>query len=237
MAVGIYTTKIDQIINQGEETRHYKLVFDPGVKFEFKAGQFVSFIVPPIGEHKAIKRPYSIASSPHIRDSIDITVKRVDGGYVTNYLWTLQERDSLQVQGPLGHFLLKHPLPKTLVFISTGTGIAPFRSMFHDLLKESGDREIWNIFGNRYENEILYQDEFEKLAKEHPTFHNVFTVSRPKTWKGENQYVQFMLQKYIATPHHKNIYICGLKNMISEVLKMALDMGFERDQIFFEKYD
>ncbi|HXV27681.1 MAG TPA: FAD-dependent oxidoreductase [bacterium] len=237
MAVGIFTTLIKEIVAQGADTRHFRLAFEPGTEFLFKAGQFINIIVPPFGEHKSIKRPYSIASSPSEKESLDLTWKRVEGGYVTNYLWSLKQGDSLQVQGPLGHFTLKAPLPKTLVFVSTGTGIAPFRSMIHQLIHEKAPCEIWNIFGNRYEDEILYREEFEKLAQEHPRLHNVFTVSRPKTWSGESQYVQFMLKKYIANPQHKHIYICGLQNMISEVLKTALEMGFERDQIFFEKYD
>ncbi len=237
MAVGIFTPVIKEIIAQGAETRHFRLYFEPGTDFLFKAGQFVNIIVPPIGEHKTIKRPYSIASPPSWKGFLDITWKRVQGGYVTSYLWALKEGDHLQIQGPLGHFTLKQPLPKTLVFVSTGTGIAPFRSMIHELLREGAPCEMWNIFGNRYENEILYREEFEKLIQEHKNFHNVLTVSRPQNWSGETEYVQFVLRKYIAGPQHKHIYICGLQNMISEVLKTALEMGFERDQIFFEKYD
>jgi CDP-4-dehydro-6-deoxyglucose reductase len=237
MTVGIFTTIIEKIISQGAETRHFKLIFEPGVDFQFKAGQFVNIIVPPIGEHKTVKRPYSIASPPSCKGFLDLTWKRVEGGYVTNYLWTLKENDRMQIQGPLGHFTLKHPLPKTIIFVSTGTGIAPFRSMIPEILKNSNGHEVWNIFGNRYEDEILYKDEFEQLAKEHSNFHNIFTISRPKNWKGETHYVQFMVKKYIADPHHKHIYVCGLKNMISEVLKTAIEMGFERNQIFFEKYD
>ncbi len=237
MAVGIFTTKIEKIIDQGRDTRHFKLAFEPGVDFSFKAGQFINIILPPIGDHKGIKRPYSIASPPSWKGYLDLTWKRVEGGYVTNHLWTLHEGDSLQIQGPLGHFTVKEPLPKAIIFISTGTGIAPFRAMMHELLKANAPCEIWNIFGNRYEDEILYKKEFEELAAKHPNFHNVFTVSRPQTWKGETQYVQFMLKKHIASPQQKHIYICGLTSMINEVVKTAQEMGFQKDQIFYEKYD
>ena len=237
MAVSILNTKITRIINQGTDLRHFTLGFEPGIQFDFKAGQFVSFLVPTTAEHKAIKRPYSIASSPHMKNAIDITWKRVDGGYVTNYLWDLKEGDSIRVQGPLGRFCLKQPIPKRIVFVSTGTGISPFRSMIHDLCEHNSDREIWNIFGNRYENEILYQEEFEALAKKHSNVRNVFTVSRPKTWKGESQYVQFMLKKYIPDTKDTHVYICGLKYMIDEVITTGHAMGFTKDQIFYEKYD
>ena len=111
--------------------------------------------------------------------------------------------------------------------------------MIHVLLDGGADCEIWNIFGNRYEEDILYREEFERLTRTHQNFHNVLTVSRPRSssWKGETQYVQFMLKKVIPDAKDKHIYICGLTNMILEVQKTALEMGFTKDQIFFEKYD
>ena len=237
MKPGIFTTTIQKIVNLGiQDTRHFKLVFDPGTEFDFEAGQFINLMVQA-ADDKLIKRPYSIASPPFWKGFLDLCWKRVEGGLVTNYLWKLNEGDTLKVQGPLGRFTLKKPLPGTLVFVSTGTGIAPFRSMIHLLLKEHAPCEIWNIFGNRYEEDVLYKEEFETLAREHKNFHNVFTVSRPKMWKGETQYVQFMLKKYIPDPRDKHVYICGLTSMIMEVQKTALEMGFTKEQIFFEKYD
>ena len=238
MKAGIFTTTIEKIANMGvQETRHFKLVFEPGTLFDFEAGQFANVLVPETPEHKALKRPYSIASPPIWKGFFDLCWKRVEGGIATNYMWTLKEGDKLQIQGPLGRFVVKQPLPKTIIFVSTGTGIAPFRSMFHVLLDTKAPCEIWNIFGNRYDEDILYQKEFEDLAAKHPNFHNVFTVSRPKTWKGETQYVQFMLKKHIPDPKDKHVYICGLTNMINDVQKTAAEMGFTKDQIFFEKYD
>ncbi len=238
MKAGIFTTKIEKVIDMGvQETRHFKLTFDPPVDFDFEAGQFVNIVADIDG--KTVKRPYSIDSPPHWKGYIDLCWKRVEGGLMTNHLWKFHEGEKLTVQGPLGRFTLKRPLPKTIIFVSTGTGIAPFRSMIHSLFNENASCEIWNIFGNRYVEDILYQEEFEKLAKEHKNFRNVFTVSRPKpgTWNGETQYVQFMLKKYIPDPKDKHIYICGLTNMINEVQKTALEMGFTKEQIFFEKYD
>jgi NAD(P)H-flavin reductase len=238
MRAGIFTTTIEKIVDMGvQETRHFKLAFDPGTFFEYDAGQFINIMIPETPEHKALKRPYSIASAPIWKGYLDLCWKRVKGGIATNYLWTLKEGDKLQIQGPLGRFTVRQPMASTLIYISTGTGIAPFRSMIHTLLDQKAACEIWNIFGNRFDEDILYKEEFEELAKKHPNYHNVFTVSRPKTWKGETQYVQFMLKKYIPNPKDKHIYICGLTSMINEVVATATEMGFTKEQIFFEKYD
>jgi len=238
MKAGIFTTTIEKIVDMGiQETRHFKLTFEPGTAFDFEAGQFVNVLVPESPRYKAIKRPYSIASPPVWKGFLDLCWKRVEGGVATNYMWGLKPGDGLTIQGPLGRFTLRRPLPKTIIFVSTGTGIAPFRSIIHVLLADGSACEIWNIFGNRYDEDILYQEEFEALARAHKNFRNVFTISRPRHWQGEREYVQFLLKKYISDPRDKHVYICGLTNMIQEVQKVALEIGFTKDRVFFEKYD
>ena len=238
MKAGIFTTRIDKVLDLGvQETRHFKLVFEPGTVFDFEPGQFVNSMAPAPDQEKIIKRPYSIASPPYEKGYLDLVWKRIEGGFMTNYFWKLKEGDSLQIQGPLGRFGFKKPLAKRVVFVATGTGIAPFRSMIFQLLKDGTDRDVWLIFGNRYETDILYEDEWKDLASRHPNFYFVPTISRPKVWSGETAYVQKILPKYIDSPRDTHLYICGLTNMITEVQKTAQEMGFAKDQILFEKYD
>lgn len=237
MKAGIFNTTIQTIESFGDDIRHFRLSFPSDIQFDFKAGQFLNFMFDFPDAGKTIKRPYSIASPPRWKGTVDIVWKRIDGGLVTNHLWNMKQGDALKVQGPLGIFTIKRPLPKSIIFVSTGTGIAPFRSMIHELLEEGADCDIWNLFGNRYETDILYRREFEDLQRHHPRFHNLFTVSRPQTWKGETQYVQFLLKKHFPDPHDKHIYICGLSAMIDEVKKAAEEIGFTRQQLFYEKYD
>lgn len=238
MKAGIFTTKIEKVIDIGvQETRHFKLVFERGALFDFEPGQFVNAMAESKENGKVIKRPYSIASPPYEKGYIDLVWKRVEGGFMTNYFWKLKKGDTLQVQGPLGRFGIKKPLPRRIVFVATGTGIAPFRSMILQLFKEGTDREVWLIFGNRYETDILYHEEWQALAERYSNFNYVPTVSRPQNWSGEREYVQKMLEKYIPSPQDAHLYICGLTNMINEVQNTALRMGFVKEQIFFEKYD
>ncbi len=173
MKAGIFTTTIEKIISLGPDLKRFKLAFAPGTEFDFDAGQFASIILPGKEPGKTIKRAYSIASAPQWKGSIELCLKLVQGGYATNYMWQLKEGDTVQIQAPLGRFVPRQPLPKTLVYVSTGTGIAPFRSIYHDLLGKGTQVEIWNIFGNRYETEIIYKEEFEELALKHPNFKNV----------------------------------------------------------------
>ena len=226
MRAGIFTTRIEKILDLGvQETRHFKLVFEPGTEFDFDPGQFVNAMAMDSQGQKIIKRPYSIASPPYEKGSIDLVWKRVEGGFMTNYFWTLKEGDSLQIQGPLGRFgLNKEPLPQRLIFVATGTGIAPFRSILFQMFKEGTERGVWLIFGNRYETDILYDEAWQDLAKKHSNFHYLPTVSRPKHWTGERDYVQKLLPKHFSSPDNAQIYICGLTDMIQAVQSTDLEM-------------
>ncbi len=237
MRAGIFTTTIQEIQQFGADTRHFRVAFPAGTEFRFQAGQFVNFILDLPGQPKTIKRPYSIASPPIWNGYLDFIWKRVEGGIVTNHLWDMKQGEPLKIQGPLGVFTFRKPMPKNLVFVSTGTGIAPFRSMIHELVHQGTSCKIWNFFGTRYEDQILYQNEFEELAKKYAGLRNVFTVSRPRTWTGEKDYVQILLKKYIQDVSDTHIYICGLTKMIQDVVKTATEMGFVKEQLFFEKYD
>ena len=239
MRAAIFDVQIRKIMDIGiQETRHFELALPAGSVFQFEAGQFLNIMVPAAGANPAFKRPYSIASPPHWANRIDLCWKRIHGGKATEYLWGLKQGDTIKVQGPLGRFVLKRPLPKRIIFVSTGTGIAPFRSIIAWLLEQEKPAiEIHNLFGNRYDEDILYLEEFESWAKKNPNFHNIFTVSRPKKWTGEKEYVQNLIKKYFPQPDSTHIYICGLTKMIEEVVQTATALGYAKDQIFYEKYD
>ena len=99
-----------------------------------------------------------------------------------------------------------------------------------------GNKEIWFFFGVRYENAILYEEEWKKLAAEYPNFHYIQTVSRPEKWTGEKGYVQEKIKKYITDGSGLDNYICGLPKMVDDVRETCLAMGFLKEKIHVEKY-
>ncbi len=227
---------VEKIWKLTPTVRTFRMRYTSGQGFSFKSGQF-SMIEVPDGE-KIKKKAYSIASSPFETEYVDLCVKLVEGGLATTWFWSLNEGDQVRLAGPYGKFVLPEPIENDLIFIATGTGIAPFRSMIRNVYHENPqyDGEIWLIFGVRYEDEILYDDEWKALAAQYPNFHYVPTISRPKEWSGEQGYVQEKLKKYISSPEGKQIYVCGLSPMVNAVQETALGMGFDDKQVHFEKY-
>lgn len=231
-----YTTTLEKIFELTPTVRTFRLRFPEGKGFAFQAGQFCMVDVPD-GE-KIRKKAYSIASAPYESEYLDLCIKLVEGGLATNWFWSLKEGDSVPLGGPYGNFILPATMTEDLIFVATGTGLAPFRSMLRQIYHEQPafERPIWLIFGVRYEDEILYHDEWLELSKQHETFHYIPTISRPKQWDGKVGYVQERLSESIQDASSKQLYACGLIPMIEAVEKTAVEIGFEMKQIHFEKY-
>jgi ferredoxin-NADP reductase len=220
-------------------TRHLEFDVKGVPRFGFVAGQWLSFKTnKPDGEE--ITRAYSIASPPSEDNRFALCLNRVQDGFMSNFLCDMKEGDEIRCQGPFGDFILRPPLRDT-IFIATGTGIAPFRSMFNWLLADPArhqDKQLWLVFGNRTEKDIYYHDEFLTLAAKHANFHYLPTLSRgDASWQGMQGYVQEHVPGIVQDRTDMHAYICGLDKMIKANRELLKGLGWERKSILYEKYD
>lgn len=217
----------------------YEFVFEliePST-IDFQAGQFVLIYAtnPMTGER--ISRAYSIASAPSQNHELHIVIAIIKTGTLTPILDTLEIGHELQIQGPFGHFTLKSPADRELVFVATGTGIAPFYSMIQTLLSQSDTRPMHVYFGVRREKNIFCQREFETLANHHPNLHFTLTLSQPSdAWKGSQGRVTTILSRQSFNPATTDVYMCGGKDMIDDVRAFFLQKGFEPTHLYFEQF-
>ena len=222
-----------------EFTKHIELEVKGVSHFGFVAGQWLSVkTMTPDGEE--MTRAYSIASPPSANGHVSFCLKRVQDGFMSNYLCDLSAGEEIAFQGPFGDFTLRPPLRDT-VFIATGTGIAPFRSMLHWLLadpEQHRGHEFWLLFGARFEQDIYYREEFERLAAEHANFHFLPTLSRGgPEWLGLRGYVQEHLGSIVGARADIHAYICGLDKMVKANRELLKALGWDRTSIRYEKYD
>lgn len=219
-----------------DRTKHFEFETENGSRFEFRPGQYISVDFDLNGER--LPRAYSVASSPHHDSRFDLCLNIVLGGHVTPSLFDLKPGDQIEFRGPFGQFMLREPPDPVSAFIGTGTGIAPLRSMVQYLFQKPCSSEVWLIFGVREEMDILYRDEFEQLARAHPNFHFIPTLSRPGTdWKGHTGYVQKQIATYLRDKSGFHAYVCGLKKMVNDVRQQLRHMGYSPKAISCEKYD
>ena len=203
--------------------------------FDFQAGQFISISAEKDG--KSISRPYSIASPPECKEYLELAIKVVEGGFMSNYLHKVPPGTTLKAIGPLGSFVMLEPPERDLVFVATGTGVAPFVSMIGHVLAMEYDVDLHLVFGCRYVHDLIYMDTFERWEREHPSFHLYTTLSRPENsgWKGRVGYVQKVIEGEIKDPESKDVYICGLHNMVEDVKNLCESLNFHL--VRFEKWD
>ena len=211
---------------------HFKMV-EPA-KIDFKAGQFI--IMNVLKNGKVVKRAYSIASPPHESLSLDLCIQHVEGGIASTWFWQLKEGDQVNLSGPHGNFLLKEPMNYEPVFIATGTGVAPMRSMIKHLIRINYPNTIWLLFGTRYEHALLYESEFRSLANLRHNFRYIPTISRPKDWRGETGHVQQTFQKHITDISNKEIYLCGWLEVVKAVCKDLEGFGVPREKLHYEEW-
>ena len=220
-------------------TRHLEFEVKDGPRFGFVPGQWLSLKAStPDGEE--ITRAYSIASAPSDDGRFAFCLNRVQEGFMSNHLFDLAAGAEITFQGPFGSFILRPPLRDT-VFVATGTGIAPFRSMLHWLLADPARQEghrFWLLFGVRTEQDIYYREEFDRLASDHSNFVFLPTLSRGgPEWKGLRGYVQQHLPEIVGHRTDMHAYICGLDKMVSTNRELLKSRGWDRKQILYEKYD
>ena len=234
-----YTARLARSTSLSELTKHLEFEMSGINRFGFVPGQWLSFKqVKPDGEE--LTRAYSIASPPGDDSHFALCLNRVQDGFMSNYLCDMKEGEEIRCQGPFGDFILRPPLRDT-IFIATGTGIAPFRSMLHWLLADESrhqGKQFWLVFGSRYEKDIYYHKEFLGLAGEHPNFHNLPTLSRGSAeWQGLRGYAQEHVLPIAQGRTDMHAYICGLDKMVTANRELLKSLAWDRKSIRYEKYD
>ena len=236
----LYSARLAKSVFLSSQTKHLEFVLDGVESFDFIPGQFISVQqVKPEG--KTHTRAYSIASAPRGSASFDLCLNRVENGFLSNWLCDLEEGALVQFHGPHGLFTLRQPHQDSIL-VATGTGIAPIRGMV-DWLFERPERhlghEFWLVYGTRHEEGTYYRDEFQAIEKAHPNFHYFPTLSRGReNWPGLRGYVQDHVRELVGTRRDMRAYICGLHQMVDANRKLLKEeLGWDRKQIVFERYD
>ncbi|TVQ02880.1 MAG: hypothetical protein EA359_10935 [Balneolaceae bacterium] len=214
-----------------------------------RVGQSIGILPPGVAdggrEHKL--RLYSV-SSPTAgekgeRHLISTTVKRtieelgdkIYLGVASNYLADLKPGEKVNMTGPSGkRFLLpENASDFNYLFFATGTGIAPFRGMIHELFDNGYEKDCILIFGCSYRTDLLYADFFEKMDSANSKFKYITCISREdRRVDGSKRYVQTALDDHkdvlahILARDNTLIYICGMKGMETGIYLELLRQGF-----------
>jgi ferredoxin--NADP+ reductase len=231
--------------DQHESLAYFRVRFD-GEPTPFEAGQYMTIGV--FADGRIVQRPYSVASDPAAAgsDGYEMYVRLVNGGQFTPLLWQLPVGHRMRMIGPKGKFTLEPDDDRTHLFISSGTGNAPFVAMMRLLLREGRPRKTVFLNGVSYVGDLGYRQLLEdwQQSREYPV-HYEPTVSRPGDpqnagWTGRTGRAEAVLGDVLndhrLTPDNAIAYICGNPDMIVAAEELLLARGFPETQVKKELY-
>lgn len=207
-------------------------------QFDYLPGQFISVGVEIDG--KIHWRAYSISSSPTQSESLSITVKRVRGGLVSNWLLdTLQPGMSLPAHKPAGDFALKPDhLPPTIALFSAGCGITPMMSMARWLLQTGQGVDIHFFHSARSEDEFIFGNELQALAEKHPQLKLHLFLSQPqgRMQCHAGRLDASRLKSLFPQSGRTRAYLCGQEGYMNCVSTWLKECGMAEGDILSENF-
>ena len=222
--------KIESLNKMTEDVIRVELRFPKNQGLNFISGQYIDVIR---GTHK---RSYSIANSQKPSGIIELLIKKYPGGVFSEY-WFDEARpnDLLRVEGPKGTFFMRKSSSKeNLVFLATGTGIAPIRSILETLSASPGDLDFQNIYlfwGVRFFSDLFWTpDEVNLPVQYFPV------VSREHLPEMEKGYIQDVLIKNKLDLARSIVYACGSENMIKSAKDLLIKNGLPDSEFYSDAF-
>ncbi|HKG19754.1 MAG TPA: FAD-binding oxidoreductase [Candidatus Limnocylindrales bacterium] len=240
-----YNSRLVRREDMTESLAYFWVRFD-GEPTPFEPGQYMTIGV--MVEGRIVQRPYSVASPPIVAgdEGYEFYVRLVQGGTFTPLLWQVPIGQAMRMIGPKGKFLLEPNDDRTHIFISSGTGNAPFVSMMRQMLADGSTRPVLFLNGVSYAHELGYRDIVEGWERtgEYPV-RFVPTVSRPNdpanaSWLGRTGRVETILAPVLdemgLDASNSIAYICGNPDMILSAEETLLGRGYPPEQVKKELY-
>lgn len=200
----------------------------------FEPGQFININIP--SSEKRIVRSYSISSNPMIKDKIEFCIKLVNGPG-SRYFAELSPGDFVAGSGPFGIFTVKDAYTEDMLFVATGTGVAPVKSMIEYQIERNFQGKMTIFFGLRREEDVFYDEFFNGISAAHPNVDYALTLSRPDgAWHGKKGRVTDLIKTSPFILNTLRVFVCGNGDMINEVADIFKEMGLPEDKIHHEKF-
>jgi cytochrome-b5 reductase len=183
---------------------------------------------------KTVKRAYTPSSLPGTTGFFDLTVKRYDAGAVSKYLHDQQIGAAVLMSGPNtgGHWV--DGMAKRVGFVAGGTGITPMISIIRWILTNKIDAELFLLFANKTEADIIFRQEWDRNIREHQHFHCYHVLEQPPPgWSGgTGRITPDLLRQHLPPPDTDScIFLCGPPAMVDSLEATLKEFGYPEQTI------
>lgn len=240
-----FDLKVKQIIPETKDAISIAFEMPADRKITYKSGQFLTLITTVGG--KEVRRAYSLCSSPFVDADLVVTVKRVDGGLMSNWLPdNLKAGQTMKVMEPMGQFTTEYDAKRKrhLILFAGGSGITPMMSIIKSILSQEPDSILSLIYCNRDEDSIIFHTELAKWeTKDEGRLHVIHVLDNaPMNWTGYSGLLNHdMLTKlFERVPDwgiDKTTYLmCGPEGMMKNVENLLAERHIPKEKIFKESF-
>ncbi len=226
----IIPSKISRIDNLTDDVIRLVLRLPPNSNFNFNCGQYLNII------KGSLTRSYSIANSSDHKNQLEFFIKKYRNGLMSEYFFKEAKiNDLLRLEGPIGTFFLRDSIYKNIIFLATGTGIAPIKSILEGLDKsheQYQNKKMWVIVGARYQEDLFWEPNIENLNIKY-----IPVLSRQvNDWNGEQGYVQDIALKQQIDLENTQVYACGSNDMINSAKELLFKNNLKENDFFSDAF-
>lgn len=229
--IRILPCRVNQVERLTSDVVRVLLRFPPSADFRYLPGQYVQIIGTG-----GIRRSYSIGNVARSGASIELQIRAVEGGVMSRY-WFEQAKpnDLLRLCGPFGTFVLRDVAGADVIFLATGTGIAPVNAILEampDLSHDRMPRSVAVYWGGR-----VPEDMYLDMAAMPGNHIFVPTLSRAdSSWTGERGYVQDALRRRPIDVGNTVVYACGSDAMIDGARNALTELGLPASRFYSDAF-
>ncbi|GGK56881.1 FAD-binding oxidoreductase [Rufibacter glacialis] len=247
MSNAYYNMKVVDITQETADAITLHLDHPDKQNIPYIPGQFLTLILPVNGQK--VRRSYSLCSTPE-EPYFSVTVKRVEGGLVSNFLAeNAQIGQTIEVMAPLGNFVLKPEAgQKRHIFLfGGGSGITPLMSMLKSTLKFEPQSRVTLIYGNRNVDSVIFKDQLAQFEQQHPNQLKVVHVFNEAlvdaTEKQDhiglldrNMVLRLLEDLTVPGYQQESYYMCGPEGMMNEVREALQFKSVPASQVYKESF-
>lgn len=202
----------------------------PASPMNFRAGQYVDVIAG------GARRSYSLANAPRADGLLELLVKRYPGGHLSGYWFErAQPNDLIRIEGPFGTFFLRDGGPTNILFLATGSGIAPVKALLEELADNptrAAQHRLRVFWGNREAENFCWDPAGLGI---NIGFHQMISGA-DSAWGGQRGHVHKAAAQDGFDPSDTAVYACGSNAMIASARDLFTSLGLPPRQFFSDAF-